>query len=128
MKNVLIMNDIDDKLTDFFMILGESPGSIQQLKCYGIKRFPAARRDDYLLIRVTPPVEGQRYNVPGPINELVIAARHKGVSLFPVRKWPVEVYVLRVLIENSAERDVLKDEELALIDWATIYDSQLHMY
>ena len=119
---------MDDKLPDFFMVLGESPGSIQQLKCYGIKRFPAARRDDYLLIRVSPPVDGQRYKVPKLLSELVIAARHKGVSLFPVRKWPVEVYVLHVLIENPAERDLLKNEELALIDWATIYDSQLNMY
>lgn len=119
---------MDDKSPDFFMVLGESPGSIKQLKCYRIKRFHATRRDDYLLIRVSPPVDGQRYSVPDLINELVIAARHKGVSLFPVRKWPVEVYVLRVLIENLVERDLFKEEELALIDWATIYDSQLSMY
>lgn len=114
---------MEDKIPDFFMILGESPGLIQQLKCYKLKRFHATRRDDYLLIRVSPPVDGQRYSVSKSMNELVIAARHKGVSLFPVRKWPVEVYVLCVLIENPAEREVLKDEELTLIDWATIYDS-----
>jgi hypothetical protein len=118
---------MDDRLPDFFMILGESPGLVQQLKCYAIKRFPAARRDDYLLIRVAPPVDGQRYDVPNLITEFVIAARPKGVSLFPVRKWPVEVYVLRILIENPAERDLLKDEELALVDWGTIYHSQLNM-
>ena len=119
---------MDDQSPDFFMILGESPGVIQQLKCYRIKRFHATRRDDYLLIRVSPPVDGQRYNVPHLINELVIAARHKGVSLFPVGKWPVEVYVLRVLIENPVVHDLFKDEELALIEWGTIYDSQLNVY
>jgi hypothetical protein len=119
---------MDDKMPDFFMVVGESPGLVQQLKCYRIKRFRATRRDDYLLIQVSPPVDGQRYGVPKLIDELVIAARHKGISLFPVRKWPVEVYVLRVLIDNPVERDLLKDEELALIDWATIYDSQLNMY
>jgi hypothetical protein len=119
---------MDDKLPDFFMVLGESPGLIQQLKCYRIKRFHATRRDDYLLIQVSPPVDGQKHGVPNLINELVIATRHNSVSLFPVRKWPVEVYVLRVLTENLVERDSIKDEELALIDWATIYDSQLNMY
>jgi hypothetical protein len=117
---------MDNNIPDFIMILGESPGLIQQLKCYTIKRFHATRRDDYLLIQVSPAVDGQRYSVPNQINELIIAARHKGISLFPVRKWPVEVYVLRALIENPAERDLLKDEEMALIDWGTIYDSQLN--
>ena len=119
---------MDDITPDFFMVLGESPGLIQQLKCHRIKRLHATRRDDYLLIRVSPPIDGKTYSIPELINELVIAARHKGKSLFPVGKWPVEVYVLRALIENPVERDLLKDEELELIDWATIYDSQLSMY
>lgn len=118
---------MQNKLPDFFMVLGESPGLIQRLDCYRIKRFHANRRDDYLLIQVSPPVDGQRYGASHLINELIIAARHKGVSLFPIRKWPVEVYVLRTLVENPAKRDVLKGEDLALIDWATIYEPKFSL-
>lgn len=113
----------------FFMTSSEDSKLKQLRRCIPIKRFHAPNRDDYLLIRVTPPLEGHWYGISsGNITELVIATRHKGVSLFPVKKWPVSVYVLRPLINDPEHKDTLRDDELTLIGWAEIYDSQLSIY
>jgi hypothetical protein len=114
-----------DKMPDFYMTSNESLPLGRPRKCYRIKRIHANRRDDYLLVQVTPPLEIQLSGgTSNPIDELIIASRHKSESLFPIKKWPVTVYVLRPLVENPKERDVLKDDELVLIGWAEIYDSE----
>jgi len=120
---------MNDTLPDFYMASTEDNRLNQLRRCHPIKRIHAKRRDDYLLIRISPPLDGHNYGTSGgQISELVIATRHKGVSLFPIIKWPIAVYVLRVLIENPEEHDVLTDEDLALIGWAEIYDSQLNIH
>lgn len=112
-----------DKMPDFYIASNESFTLRAPRKCYRIKRFPADHRDDYLLIRVSPPLEDQQNGSPdNPIDEIIIATRHKGESLFPINKWPVAVYVLRSLIENPKGRDKLNNDELTLIGWAEIYD------
>jgi len=117
---------MNDAAPDFYMSSSEDHRLNQLRSCYRVKRFHVDRRDDYLLIRISPSLGGSSFGVPeAPINELVIASRHKGISLFSISKWPVAVYVLRVLIENPSERNMLSDEELTLIGWAEIYDSPI---
>jgi len=120
---------MNPEIPDFYMTSSESHQFRQLRKCYSIKRFHANKRDDYLLIRISPPLEVPEHGIAGnQISELIIATHDKGVSLFPVTKWPVRVYVLQPLIEKPEERDILKDDEMILIGWAEIYDSQLKIY
>jgi hypothetical protein len=120
---------MNDRLPDFYMTSSESNELKQLRKCYRIKRFHAPRRDDYLLIHISPPFEIRENGIIGDqISELIIATRHKGVSLFPIVQWPVSVYVLRVVNKNPTELDKIEDDELALIGWAEIYDSQLKIH
>jgi hypothetical protein len=120
------MNEIEP---DFFMTSSEDDNLKRTRKCYRVKRIRANRRDDYLLIQVSPPfMDSKSGDSSDQINFLIIASRHKGVSLFSIREWPVSVYVLRALIDNPERRDNLKDSELELIGWAEIYSSQLSIY
>ena len=110
---------------DFYMTSTESYALGRKRKCYRVKRIHADGRDDYLLIRIDPPLDGRRYGIDNDqVSELIIAARHKGISLFPIRAWPVSVYVLYALILHPESYDTLKDDELTLIDWAEIYLSE----
>lgn len=118
-----------NQIPDFYMTSSEDSRLRQLRKCLSIKRYHASNRDDYLLIQITPPLDGDDFGIVGvQIHELILATRHKGISLFPVKKWPVDVYVLRVLIDNPVERDTIMDNEMTLIGWAELYDSQLNSY
>jgi len=120
------MNNV---VPDFYMTSSEDSRLRQLRKCYIVKRFPSPDRDDYLLIRIFPALDGEIFGVAGgEIEQLIIATRHKGISLFPVQKWPVAVYVLRVLTKNIEETRTITDDEIALLGWAEIYDSQLNIY
>jgi hypothetical protein len=116
---------MDKNLPEFYITADESYSLKEVRECYPIKRFRAARRDDYLLIRINPLLDGQEYGINNnKISELIIATRHKGISLFPIVKWPVSVYVLHVLVPSPEKHDVLRDNEMTLIAWAEIFPSQ----
>jgi hypothetical protein len=111
---------------DFYMTSSEDDNFKQLRKCYRVKQIHTSRRDDYLLIQVSPPfIDSKTGDSSDPIDHLIIASRHKGVLLSSIRKWPVAVYVLRSLIDNPDQGDNLKDTELELLGWAEIYPSQL---
>jgi len=113
-----------EKIPDFYLASNESNTLRICRKCYIIKRFHALHRDDYLLIRVSPPLEIQVGGaLTNQVEELIIATRHQGETLFPITKWPIAVYVLRSLVEIHQKRDVLKDDELGFIGWAEISNS-----
>jgi hypothetical protein len=114
---------MNEQAPDFYMKSSEDYRLNRLRKCYVEKRIHASRRDDYLLIRISPELDGDSFDLPNTsIENIIIATRHNGVSLFPIRKWPVAVYVLHALVEYPAERDKLRDEELKLIGWAELFE------
>jgi len=60
----------------------------------------------------------------GELELVIVAARLKEGSLFPVRSWPVYVYVARSLIGNPELRDTMTSDEFKLIAWAELYPSE----
>jgi hypothetical protein len=115
---------MNEQMPDFYLTSSEDHRLNQPRKCYRVRRFPANRRDDYLLIRISPPIEGRNFGLGDiEVSEVVIASRHNGVSLFPVKKWPISVYLLHTIVQNPAERTMLRENELTLIGWAEIYDT-----
>lgn len=110
---------------DFYMTSNESKNLKPLRKCYITKRIAAEGRDDYLLIQVSPPIEGRDYGLSDQtLIEVIVAAHLVGVTLFPITKWPVSVYVLRALIEDPENRNALRDDELELLAWADLYKSE----
>jgi hypothetical protein len=94
-------------------------------KCYRIRRLNGSSRDDLLLIRVEPAIIGQPYGLGAEdIDKVVIAGRHRGEGLFPVKRWPVSVHVARVMIPGLEARESLRDDEIEEIAWAEIYHSE----
>lgn len=110
---------------DFFLASSESYRLVEPRSCTRIKRVRSDNRNDLLLVKVAPPIIGQLYGLGGrDIDTLLIATRHKGDSLFPIRKWPVCVHVARLLIKNPERREQIHDNEFASIAWAELYRTE----
>ena len=91
-------------------------------RCWRLRRLRTDGRDDLLLVRINPPLIGQKYGLGDlDIDRVVLAPRHRGASLFPVSEWPIYVHVARLTIELPEGHDSLRDEELELIAWAELY-------
>jgi len=110
---------------DFYLSSTESHSFEEPRRCWRLKRLRYGDRDDLLLVSVEPVIIGQKYGLGGrDIDTVVLAPRHLGVSLFPISEWPVYVHVARVLVEAPNLDAALRLEDLQLIAWAELYETE----
>lgn len=113
---------------DFYLASSEHGGDLAEpRKVWCIKRMRGDHWDDFLLVRVDPPLWGgdQPGGVPARyLDKLVLATRHFDASLFPIRKWPVYVFVMVPLVDDVEQRDVIHDDEAVLLAWAELYRTE----
>ncbi len=110
---------------DFFLASSEGYRMEEPRSCKQIKRLRSDTRDDLLLVKIEPPLIGQSYGLGGhDIDTLLVATRHKGDSLFPIKEWPVFVHVARLLIDNPEKREKIGDDEFESIAWAELYQTE----
>ncbi len=110
---------------DFFLASAESHLFERPRAGWRVKRLRSDTRDDLLLISVDPGVNGQSFGLGDQdICTLLVATRHKGDSLFPIREWPVFVHVARLLISNLEEKDEIHDDEFVSLAWAELYPTE----
>ena len=110
---------------DFYLASTEGYGLDVARACYRSKRLHGVSRDDYLLIRLEPPIPGQQYGLGDrAITDVVIATRHVGTSLFPICEWPVAVHVARLLVADSEDLGTVADSDLEEIGWAELYPTR----
>ena len=109
---------------DFYLASSEGYGMEEPRRGFAVRRLRGDVRDDYLLVRIEPPVIGQPFGLGAhDIDHVILATRHAGESLFPMRRWPVFVHVARPLVPIEG-RDVLHDDEMEVIPWAEIYKTE----
>ncbi|MCC7047273.1 MAG: hypothetical protein IT562_11225 [Alphaproteobacteria bacterium] len=93
--------------------------------CWRIRRLSTKSRDDLLLVRIEPPLVGQKYGLGGEdIHEVIVATRHQGASLFPISEWPLYVHVARLKVAVPENRDRLEPDEFDSIAWAELYPTR----
>lgn len=103
----------------FYLASAESRPTLAPRKCLIEERLVAEeRRDDYLRVRIEPPIIGQPYGLGDKdIEDVVLATRYSGTTLHPVSEWPMTVFVCRIVNEKirySAKASA-KDLEVILI-------------
>lgn len=108
---------------DFFLSAeGENDDLRDPVACRRGQRLRDNVRDDYLLVDIAPPMSGQEYGLGDKdIGQLIIATRHKGVTLFPVTEWPAHVYVFRLLDEGVLKQAVFEAHQVEMIAWGMIF-------
>lgn len=112
--------DIRDISAEFYLRLEEGEG--EPRACWCKRRLRDARRDDWMLVAIEPPVIGQPYGLGGKdIYYLLLATRHQGQTLFPVSEWPAHVYVVRLLDNSTLDQQEFDHAKTELIDWGVLH-------
>jgi hypothetical protein len=110
---------------DFYMASTDSYGFEEPRCCWKIKRLASAKRKDFLLVRIDPPLPGREHGLQGrDINVVLVATRHQGASLFPITKWPVYVHVARLLVDDPERLVQLQEHEFKSVAWAELYRTE----
>jgi hypothetical protein len=75
-----------------------------------------------MLIEINPALIGQPFGFAGKnITQLIISARFERCTLYPITRWPVPVYVSRILDDAILATLFLKQNQVELIAWGTIF-------
>jgi hypothetical protein len=110
-------------IPDFYLASSEGYAMETPRACRAIKRLKGEGRDDYLLIQIDPPLIGQPFGLGERcIDQVIVAPRHEGESLFPIQHWPVFVHVARLLVPFTGQ-DSIRSHELESIAWAELYNT-----
>jgi hypothetical protein len=109
---------------DFYLASSEGFEMENPRACREIARLRGGQRDDYLLVQIDPPLIGQAFGLGGiDIEQVIVATRHQGESLFPIKRWPVYVHVARLLVPFVGQ-DLIRAEEMESIAWAELYETR----
>jgi hypothetical protein len=89
-----------------------------------VRRLRYGKRDDVLLVEIDPPLIGQPYGLGArDLDQVVLATRHLGHSIFDTSDWPKYVHVARLLVEFDGQ-DELRLGDLEVIGWAELYETE----
>lgn len=111
-------------MVDCYLTSSEGYGLETPRRCVPIRRLRGQVRDDYLLAFIDPPIIGQSYGLGSrDIDQVILATRHQGASLFPIVNWPVYVHVAYLLLSPKGN-SVINDDEIKLIAWAELYPTE----
>ena len=112
----------DHKPVFFLTTAGEYKLLSKPRACRFIRRLRDVNRDDYMLVKIDPPLIGQSFGLGGDdVAELLLSTRHQGFSLFPAHQGPMEVYVARVVDPAVLTGESFTRDQVQLIAWGTIY-------
>jgi hypothetical protein len=112
-----------DRPPDFFMsTAGEYESLAAPRACWERARLRDVVRDDHMLIDIEPGLTGQRFGLGSvDITQLIISARHRGETLYPISEWPLFVYVARILDRAIIESLSFTREQIELLAWGALF-------
>jgi hypothetical protein len=90
--------------------------------CWQNARLRDDVRDDHMLVDIEPALSGQRFGLGATdITQLIISARHRGQTLYPISEWPFFVYLVRIVDKVVFESHAFTREQVELIAWGTLF-------
>lgn len=112
----------NDKSVLYLTTAGEYKLLSSPRACSFVRRLRDVNRDDYMLVKIDPPLIGQSFGLGGnDVTELLLSTRHQGFSLFSTRREPMEVYVARIVDPKVLDADSFTREQVQLIAWGTVF-------
>ena len=101
-------------------------------ECVFLKRLRFNTGKECALVRLSPAIIGQDFGVSGDISIFVVANRHKGEGLTPIRRFPCFIHVARLLIRDIESKQVIAKEDLQVVGWCELYrtrdDADQHVF
>jgi hypothetical protein len=90
--------------------------------CWQRARLRNEVSDDHMLIEIEPALIGQPFGLgAADITELIISSRHLGYTLYPMSKWPLFVFVLRIVDDAVLRSHAFTREQVEIIAWAELF-------
>ena len=113
----------EDKPAFYLTTAGEYKLLSAPRACWFVRRLRDVNRDDYMLVRIDPPLIGQSFGLGGAdVTEVLLSTRHEGFTLFPTEKWPTYVYVARITDPRVLCAESFDRNQVQLIAWGMIFD------
>ena len=101
---------------NFLLVFQEGFDVEASRRCWRVKRTAVAEHDDYLLVKVDPPIDRNNCGLPdSETRYLILAPRWVGDSLFEIREWPVFVNILFPLAPIPESTDRLRVEDVSFV-------------
>src|SRR5262249_6958836 len=115
-----------DRQPDFYLTAGAELDLLEEMRaCWAIDRLRDSRRDDYMLVEISPVLIGQPFGLGDKdISLLILSSRHVGQTLFPITEWPSYVYVARMIDISILTTKVFRPEQVEYVAKATIYQTR----
>jgi hypothetical protein len=107
---------------DFYLITGERSEPNVPTACWALKRLTDSKRDDYMLVTISPEIIGQKFGLGARnIERLILSTRLIGTSLYPIQQWPCQVYVMRIKNEDILTKGRFDAADVEMISWGTLH-------
>lgn len=108
---------------DFYMSTAGEYGPLAAPRsCWQLGRLRDDVHDEYMLIKIEPPLNGQLFDLGATdIAQLIISPRHRGQTLYPVSEWPLFVYVARVKDQAVFKSYSFKPYQVELVAWGVLF-------
>jgi len=93
-------------------------------KCTLVGRAETTNGRGLWLARVDPPLPAAEFGLDEDVADVVLTARHQGVSLFPIADWPAFVHLLLPKEANVNASLPIAVADLILVTWAELYPTE----
>jgi len=114
----------EDPPAFFLSAAGEYKPLSSPRACWVEARLRNVARDDYMLVRIDPPVQVQARGITKQIAHVILLARYVGYSLFPISEWPSYVYVYTVLDPIIIKTRELDHHQVEMLAWGMIFPTR----
>jgi hypothetical protein len=118
-------DQMDSSVPDFFLSSGGENNDLNTPRiCRFITRLIGPTGNEHMLVKISPPVIGQRYGMGNKnIEEIILSPRHVDSSLFPINAWPIHVYVSRLLTPDVLTKKSFTMNQIEMFAWAALFQT-----
>ena len=109
-------------MENFYLVTTELRVPYEPRKCHVIRRLCNEIRDDLALVKIIPPLKKEIYDTAGEISQVILAARHEEMSLFPITQLPLPVYICISRDPIDIETGFVPSDALIILDWGEVVD------
>jgi len=107
--------------TTFYLSSLESKKFSDVYECVFERRLRFDTGKECALVKISPAIIGQDYNLGHDIDTLVLVNRHEGDSLFPIKAFPCFVFIALPRIDGIEFKDEITKTDLEVIAWGELY-------
>lgn len=107
-------------MQNFYLATTELRDPYKPRECRVIKRLRNEFRDDLAWVEIMPSLPRETYDTNEDISQLILSAKHQGMSLFPVTEWPLSVYICWFKGSVDLHSGFIPSDVLTILDWGEI--------